>query len=72
MQSVIAVVKPPLAVLVNQFALAFQEIRVVLGLPPHTGAVVGKGSIVWIPIGDDAAVAAEGTQVHHGNCTDRV
>ena len=72
MQAVVGGVVPPFAVLIDEFALAFQEVGMMLGLPPNTVAVVGEGAVVGIPIGDDAAVAAEGTQVHDRNRADGI
>ena len=71
-KSVVRVVEPPLAALVNEFALTFQEVGVVLGLPTHAVAVIGEGPVACVPIGDDATVASEGTQVHDRNRADGI
>ena len=67
MKSIVRVVEPPLTVLVDEFSLAFEEVGVVLGFPPHPVSIVSEGAVVWIPIGDDSTVASEGTQVQHGD-----
>ena len=72
METVVRVVEPPFAVLVDEFTLAFQEVGVVLVFPSHAGAVVGEGAVVGIPIGDDAAVGSERTQIHDRNRADAI
>ena len=72
MQSVVGVVVPPLTINIDEFSLAFQEVGMMLGFPTNTITIVGKRSIVWIPIGDDSTVASERTQIHDCNCSDRI
>ena len=67
MEAIVGVVVPPFAIDINEFSLAFQEVSMMLGLPTNTITIVSKGSVVWIPIGDDSTVASERTQVHDSN-----
>ena len=61
MKAIVGVVVPPFTFLIDEFSLPFQEVSMVLGLPSNAVTIVGKRSIVWIPIGDDSTVASEGT-----------
>ena len=71
-QPVVGVVEPPFAVLVDEFTLALEEIRMVLVLPTHPGAVVSKRPVAGVPIRDDAAVGTERAEVHDRNRSDGV
>ena len=71
-QSIVRVVEPPLAVLVDKFLLAFEEVSMVLVLPADAASIVGKRSIAGVPVGDDSAVAAKRPEVHDRNGTDGV
>ena len=72
MQSVVGVVVPPFTINIDEFTLAFQEVGMMLGLPTNTITIVGKCSIVWIPISNDSTVASERTQIHDCNCSYRI
>ena len=67
MKFVVWIVKPPFAVDINEFSLAFKEVSVVLGFPTHTSPIVSECPVGRIPIGDNTAVGAEGTEIHDRN-----
>ena len=71
-QTIVGVVVPPFTININEFSLTFQEVSMMLGLPTNTVTIVSKGSIVWIPIGNDSTVASERTQVHDSNRSNRI
>ena len=45
MQTVVGIVEPPFAVSVDEFALPFEEVSVVLGFPTNAVSIVSKRSI---------------------------
>ena len=67
MQAIVRVVEPPFAIDIDEFALSFEEVSVVLGFPSYAASVVSKCSIGRIPVGDDAAIGAERAEIHDCN-----
>ena len=45
MEAIVRVVEPPFAIGIDEFALSFKEVSVVLGFPTYAVSVVSKGSV---------------------------